>query len=285
MSLYGEIKTLFHLLLQPIRGKSHQERLESFYAGQALHYDSFRKRLLHGREELWSLVDVQDGDHWVDFGGGTGANAENLGQRIHKLSRYDVVDLSPSLLEVADQRIADRGWHNVNTHCCDVTKFVPENPVDVVSFSYSLTMIPNWFAAIENAFRILRPGGVVAVVDFYVSRKYPDAGRRKHGGMTRGFWPQWFGRDNRFFFRRTTCHISNGVLIRWTSANSVGHYRSCRCLPFRSTFSLGERQVLRQMVVLNMPRLSKKRQLLSPIPVVIPTPHVARRDGNPLPPT
>ena len=49
----------------------------------------------------------------------------------------------------------------------------PEAPVDVVTFSYSLTMIPDWFAAIENALRMLRPGGQIGVVDFYVSRKYP----------------------------------------------------------------------------------------------------------------
>jgi len=30
--------------------------------------------------------------------------------------------------------------------------------------------IPDWFLAIDNALRILKPGGIIAVVDFYVSR-------------------------------------------------------------------------------------------------------------------
>ncbi|MFH1919016.1 MAG: methyltransferase domain-containing protein [Planctomycetota bacterium] len=71
-------------------------------------------------------------------------------------------------------------------------------PADVVTFSYSLTMIPNWFAALENARAILKPGGLVGVVDFYVSRKYPADGLARHAWFTRSFWPVWFARDNVF---------------------------------------------------------------------------------------
>jgi len=68
----------------------------------------------------------------------------------------------------------------------------------VVTFSYSLTMIPDWFAAIENALSILKPGGTIGVVDFYVSRKYAASGLTRHGWWTRTFWPSWFSLDNVF---------------------------------------------------------------------------------------
>jgi S-adenosylmethionine-diacylgycerolhomoserine-N-methlytransferase len=74
----------------------------------------------------------------------------------------------------------------------------PEAPVDVVTFSYSLTMIPDWFAAIDNALQMLKPGGVLGVVDFYVARKVPAAGTARHGWWTRTFWPTWFAMDNVF---------------------------------------------------------------------------------------
>ena len=45
---------------------------------------------------------------------------------------------------------------------------------------------------------MLKPGGVIGVVDFFVSRKYPEDGRRKHSWFTRSFWPLWFGCDNVF---------------------------------------------------------------------------------------
>jgi len=199
MGLLSDLKVLYHMVLKPIRGKDHAARMESFYAGQAQAYDDFRKRLLKGRDKLFAAIDVPEGGTWVDMGGGTGANLEHLGGRIEKLDKVYVVDLSPSLLEVARKRIAQRGWTNVEAVQADATGYRPATgPADVVTFSYSLTMIPDWFAAIENAACVLKPGGLIGVVDFYVSRKHPAEGMARHGWVTRTFWPAWFAADNVF---------------------------------------------------------------------------------------
>ncbi|GAB4132488.1 class I SAM-dependent methyltransferase [Thermopirellula anaerolimosa] len=198
MGVLADIKILYRMVFHPGRGADHAERLESFYAAQADNYDSFRKRLLQGREELWRALGIPQDGVWVDLGAGTGANAENFGPGIENLRRIHLVDLSPSLLEVAKRRIADRGWSNVVTHVADATRFRPEEPADVVTFSYSLTMIPDWFAALENAFAMLKPGGRIGVVDFYVSRKFPAEGLRRHGTFSRLFWTFWFNYDNVF---------------------------------------------------------------------------------------
>ena len=60
MGLLSDLKVLYHLTMKPIRGKDHASRMESFYGGQAEAYDSFRKRLLKGREELWQWAIA----HW-----------------------------------------------------------------------------------------------------------------------------------------------------------------------------------------------------------------------------
>jgi S-adenosylmethionine-diacylgycerolhomoserine-N-methlytransferase len=192
------LRVLYHLALSPIRGKSHKERLESFYSKQAHGYDAFRKRLLKGRQTLYNSLPAQPGCVWVEMGGGTASNLEYLGDRIERLGSVHVVDLSGSLLKVAQERIAERGWSNVRTHEADATTFeLPDGlKADVVTFSYSLTMIPDWFAAIECAERLLKPGGVIAVVDFYIARKYPADGMKRHGWWTRTFWTAWFGFDN-----------------------------------------------------------------------------------------
>ena len=72
----------------------------------------------------------------------------------------------------------------------DATEFRPsEGQADVVTLSYALTMIPDWFAAIENACAMLKPGGVIGVADFYVSRKRPAQGRSGTAGSADGFGP------------------------------------------------------------------------------------------------
>lgn len=67
-------------------------------------------------------------------------------------SHVYLVDLSPSLLEVARQRFARLGWNNVSVICRDAREFhlAGENGAvnggaDIVTMSYSLSMIPGLF--------------------------------------------------------------------------------------------------------------------------------------------
>ena len=199
MGFASDMKILYHMLLKPVRGDSHAERMESFYGDQAEGYDDFRKRLLKGREELWQQLPKDEGCIWVDLGGGTGANIENFGDSISKPEKIYVIDLSTSLLKIASDRFAKKGWTNVETVEADATTYCPpQGYADVVTFSYSLTMIPNWFAAIENAYKILKPGGHIGVVDFYISHKWPAESLKRHRWFTRTIWPPWFATDNVF---------------------------------------------------------------------------------------
>lgn len=199
MSFVADLKVLYKLVVSPVRGATHAERMDHFYQGQADAYDDFRRRLLHGREELFRAIDAPQGGVWVDLGGGTGGNLEFIGPRLRDLQKVYVVDLAESLLTVARRRVADRGWTNVEPVMADATMFMPpEGQADVVTFSYSLTMIPDWVAALEQALRMLKPGGLIGVVDFYVSRKHADPQRVKHSWWTRTFWPTWFAADNVF---------------------------------------------------------------------------------------
>lgn len=199
MQLSADLKTLYHLVLKPVRGPTHAARMESFYAGQAEDYDRFRRRLLPGRRELWEAIAAPTGGIWVDMGGGTGGNLEYLGPRISDLAKIYLVDLSASMLAVARERIYRHGWQNVETVEADAAGYrPPEGAADVVTFSYSLTMIPDWSAAVENALAILSPGGQIGVVDFYVARRDPPRGWTRHSRLARWFWPFWFARYHVF---------------------------------------------------------------------------------------
>jgi S-adenosylmethionine-diacylgycerolhomoserine-N-methlytransferase len=212
-SLVSELRVLWHLVAHRSQGANHQERLESFYSGQAGDYDAFRKRLLQGRERMIEaigqtldspeLAELAEPRTWIDIGGGTGHNVEAAGEAFrNRFDRIVVLDLTPSLLQVAQKRIDEQGWApQVQTLHADATNFeLPGDlpPVGLVTFSYSLTMIPDWFAAADRALSLLAPKGLVGVVDFYVSRKYPREGMVQHKWSTRHGWPTWFANDNVF---------------------------------------------------------------------------------------
>jgi S-adenosylmethionine-diacylgycerolhomoserine-N-methlytransferase len=199
MTLSADLKTLYHIVWQRARGPNHAARMEDFYGRQAESYDDFRERMLRGRQEMCDSLPAPEGGVWIEFGCGTGRNLEFLGDRIKKLRKVYLVDLSSSMLAIAKQRIARRGWTNVEMVEADATLFQPaEGLADVVTFSYSLTMIPPWFAALDHAHSLLKPGGTIGVVDFHVSQKYPASGFTRHSPITRSFWPFLFGIGNVF---------------------------------------------------------------------------------------
>ncbi|KAG8533507.1 uncharacterized protein KY384_002293 [Bacidia gigantensis] len=171
-----------------------QNALESFYKSQADAYDATRRILLRGREDMLGLVAAQlkykeeRGQFsalrpiWVDMGGGTGYNIEAMQQYLDVptfFAKVILVDLSPSLLEVARRRFARLGW-DVEIVCEDARSFQMLDHMhsvdtkydhigaDLVTMSYSLSMIPDYYNVLDSTVTLLSPEGIIGVVDFYV---------------------------------------------------------------------------------------------------------------------
>jgi S-adenosylmethionine-diacylgycerolhomoserine-N-methlytransferase len=194
VSLLADARTLVQLARGHAAGATHAERLQAFYRPQAAHYDAFRERLLHGREDLIRRLALPPGSTVVELGGGTGRNLEYFGARLCSFARFEVVDLCPALLEQARKRCAR--WPGVAAVVeADATSYRPPQPVDCVYFSYALTMIPDWRAAVDNALAMLRPGGLFGAVDFYSAPRAAQAGLLRKAELASRFWRRWFGHD------------------------------------------------------------------------------------------
>ena len=189
----AELATIWQMLRGQPAGGTQATRLQRFYAPQAQHYDSFRERLLHGRRELAAMLPTPPGSRIVELGGGTARNLEFFGARIRHCASFEVVDLCPALLALARARCA--GWTNVTVTEGDARTWQPSAPVDSVYFSYALSMIPDWQHALANALRMLKPGGTVGVVDFYLSAHAYGLGIKHHHALARLFWCRWFAHD------------------------------------------------------------------------------------------
>ena len=182
MPLAADVRVLAALARGMPRDGSHATRLERFYGPQAHDYDTFRSRLLHGREELLQLLDRQPGMRLVELGGGTGGAIALLADRLPQLASVELVELCPALLRIARER--HRGCANVRCVEADVTTWRPPSPADRVVLSYAITMIPDWRWAIDSAVAMLAPGGLLGVVDFHVSGA--------HSPLARALWTRWF---------------------------------------------------------------------------------------------
>ena len=181
----ADARTLWSLLRGQPRNGSHADNLEAFYAPQADRYDACRARLLQGRTELIEQLDLRPGYRVVELGCGTGSSLQMMGNTIHSIQRFDMIDLCPALLGEARKRSA--GYRAVNIVEADATTWQPEGAVDIVFMSYSLTMMPQWRNVVANAYSMLAPGGKFGIVDFHL----PNSGSR----LGNAFWLQWFAHD------------------------------------------------------------------------------------------
>ena len=151
-----------------------RESMNTFYAPQAQLYDSYRHRMLHGRSLMAACLPIKKGGIWVDVGGGTAFNLEYCADVLAAFERVYVVDVCDHLLVQAERRIAQHGWKNVTCIQRDVcqagilTEEESAQGCDLVTFSYSLTMIPQWKEALDAAYKMLKPGGILAICDFTV---------------------------------------------------------------------------------------------------------------------
>lgn len=253
-----------------------QDALESFYKSQASIYDATRTRLLSGREDMLALVasqvkhrrDTEQIKHkpiWVDIGGGTGWNIEQMGQQVDVPEFFHavyLVDLSTSLCEVARKRFERLGWKNVHVVCEDARTFslseheastngaedtfsigkpaYEEDALDAVgadllTMSYSLSMIPEFHSAVDSITDLLAPNGVVGVVDFYVQNKVEFQGRNYIGGaidrhcmwISRVFWRTWFELD------RVNLESARRDYIEYKFGTILSTNRRCNMLGFR----------------------------------------------------
>lgn len=183
-----------------IKGKSHKERLESFYGPQAHSYDRFRANFLHGRLPMLAACAARlrgsSGLVWVDLGGGTAENVEMMSNimDLSAFSKIYVVDICSALCKVARQKVDQRGWKNVVVVESDAALFKPESGATLVTFSYSLSMMPSYMGVAAKAVSYLAQDGIVGVADFFTSAKF-DLPNRQHTFAQRWFWRAVFDLD------------------------------------------------------------------------------------------
>ena len=192
-SFFNDLKTQIKLFFYPIKMKfskknSNKELLELFYENQSDDYDSFRSRMLHGKKHLVHMIPFEEDKSLCLFAGGTGDILENILEIVPKLKEIDVMDICDSLLEQSKKRINNHNWINVKNIKYDAHEFIEKEKYDYIIITYSLTMIPQWEIALDNAIKSLKPGGYLAVSDFTIDNSQFE--------FSKYFWKKLFSYDN-----------------------------------------------------------------------------------------
>jgi S-adenosylmethionine-diacylgycerolhomoserine-N-methlytransferase len=126
----------------------------------------------------------------LEIGCGTARNLRRLAE-LAPAARLYGLDASEEMLDTARRSLDRSGLPNVTLGQGLAEEVAPpamlgtSGPFDAVFFSYVLSMIPTWEAAVEAALNQVRPGGTLAVVDFWDQGDLP--------GWFRTLLQSWLG--------------------------------------------------------------------------------------------
>jgi demethylmenaquinone methyltransferase / 2-methoxy-6-polyprenyl-1,4-benzoquinol methylase len=158
------------------------ERARSLFAPLPETYDRWSRVLSLGQDPRWrrflvSRVDAEPADSVLDVATGTGAVAIELVRQTG--CSVVAVDQSPEMLAEAEHRVGAAGLSGrIQLVEAQAERLpFPDRSFDALTFTYLLRYVADPGATLRELARVVRPGGVVAMLEFGVPR-----------GLWRGPW-------------------------------------------------------------------------------------------------
>ena len=135
------------------------------YNSAADHFDdtplAFWER--YGRRTAGRL-DLKRGWHVLDVGCGTGASALPAAEAVGPGGRVLGVDLAGKLLERAQAKAAQRHLQHAEFRLADMTDLgLPDQHFDAIISVFSLFFVPDMQALVRELWRMVKPGGTLAI--------------------------------------------------------------------------------------------------------------------------
>ena len=148
----------------------------------------------------------------ADLGAGEGAFALLLARQARKVI---AVDTSAKMIEVAREQALSHGVKNVEYRLGDMEEVpIEDSEVDLVFFSQSLHHALHPQRALEEACRILSPGGRIVII---------DKNAEQWGRLETPEWERWFTREELERLLERHCRqVSSRFISYWEDVEPDG---------------------------------------------------------------
>lgn len=121
-----------------------------------------------------AMASLRAGEVVVDLGSGGGLDVFLAAHKVGRSGKAIGIDMTPEMIELAERNLSKSSFDNVEFHLAEIEAMPLEsNSVDCVISNCVLNLVPDKAKAFSEIFRILKPGGRLAVSDIALHKPLP----------------------------------------------------------------------------------------------------------------
>jgi demethylmenaquinone methyltransferase / 2-methoxy-6-polyprenyl-1,4-benzoquinol methylase len=147
------------------------KRVARVFDSVAARYDLMNDAMSGGLHRLWkasaiSQANVRPGQHVLDVASGTGDLALAFAKKVGPQGRVVMSDINGQMLMRGRNRLIDAGFPTQAVVCDAEHLPFPDAEFDLVTVAFGLRNMTDKLAALQQMYRVLKPGGKLMVLEF-----------------------------------------------------------------------------------------------------------------------